>query len=78
MPQLAQVLIAPLADREQTRFAAGCHLPRYQAEPSRQVSPLRKALTVADRGDQSPCPSEKMPPDPHARHRVRQVIREIL
>ena len=33
--KLAEILVAPLADSDQTRFAAGCYLPRHQAEPRR-------------------------------------------
>jgi len=50
--KLAQILVAPLADPDQTRFAASRYLPRHQTEPGSQVSSTRKALAPADGRDQ--------------------------
>ena len=50
--KLAEILVAPLADSDQTRSAASRYLPRHQAEPGSQISSTRKALALADGRDQ--------------------------
>ena len=50
--KLAEIFVAPLADPDQTRFAPGRELPRYQTEPGSQVASTRKALAPTDGCDQ--------------------------
>jgi len=49
----AQVFIAALRDSDQAGFAAGRDLAWYQSEPSREITPTREGLGVADGGHQS-------------------------
>src|SRR6185437_3522041 len=50
--KLAEIFVAPLADPDQTRFAPGRELPRYQTEPGSQIASTRKALAPTDGCDQ--------------------------
>ena len=47
----AKVAVAPLADAEQLRFAAGGELPRDDAKPGRKITTSIKGLRSPDRGD---------------------------
>lgn len=48
----AQVSVAPLRDAEELWFAAGRRLPRYQAQPSREITTGSECLARADCGNQ--------------------------
>ena len=47
----AKVAVAPLADAEQLRFAAGGELPRDNAKPGRKITTSIKGLRSPDRSD---------------------------
>jgi hypothetical protein len=48
---LAQIDVAPLTDAEQLRLASGGILPRQDAEPCSEISPLTESSSVADSRD---------------------------